>query len=1297
MKESKDLKDLALRFRESGDPESFNEIYERCAAPAMAVIRRYCDDLTEREDVLQDTFVTVWQKIGDLEDPEKLQAWINVIAANTAIRRNMKKKPKMFSEIEDENEDLPFDIEDTTIEINPEANLDKKEAARAVEEIISTLPEDQRDALWMVYGQGVKIKDMAEALGVSENTIKSRLYQGRKKLESRRAEFLKRGIDLAVVPVGILISIAFREEAYAATVAAAGAAVGGGAAAGTAAAGATAGSAAGGSAGSAAGSTAGKAAAGITAKQIAAAALASILAAGSIFALRHPPVEYDHVRNRQAVQTYREILRADPEYFYRMEPGDSFYQYSKIYDINQDYYTSNPYYWDPSVSERIRTASFATMDMDSDGIMEVFAVTEKGSYLLYFNNEQELCVLKTARAEAVGILGDEAEEVGDIVFIPHGSGSISEVTAYRQEGQDLTECEQFRFREDRKNDPKYMEWFQKAHFPVLVELSEENLETFLGGTGMPTGEMTYQDLQKKIWDSEEQEEKTDGKLLEVQLKDSTDITDDEQAEHPFSGYYVYAESPEKVYISDENGINPYMIRLKWDEEKGCYRADAPDYWLFEDTTDRPIRLSESDLGLFAPTEEEMQRLFKLQDLMDMDELAIGNGWMEAPDIQYIGIPSEGTLEITKRSTYISEEGTDQPTKLMFYRVPDFEMQYRKAQEADPWAGVYDDGTYRYFVWKAGGGYSIEGYFPYEVHFAAAGMEKSSSESSLEKKMPKEVSTLTFGEPSRLYSFGADWDLCSLEFRNGRLIITNKQTGEAQDCAKTGLYPVFDMDEAEFKKIDVPALILEAEKLKAYTDAHLKEYTVQQGLLDASSQAKAFIIQQEIRESDAPILVHPGRVFIGAEGSPVMIARHFTRTGEADPGHENDPAYGLTGAQQKASNANSFCKGEFSFEDTLSERVPYSAEGKVISKSIDTRIYYENPAATAFDPDNWIYIEAEDEAGNLIRVLKDTEIGKTFVQDADGTVYEDLYWGDYVYLDEGKYPQLMLAALNERYHYYDYLTYNIEDDSESDLFLKPYLEKYGLWEEEETGPQSGEKADWDTISEQAARETEAEEQIPEWAKPLPESAYDNEANRTALAAYIREMDRMAAEMASGYRPDFSVFDINKDGVYEAEIFCEGRSNADTYSAVLCMQDGQVQIIYTGGNRGYTSYCENNLFKYCVIRMGYYEDIWKMTDHGAEQIGDYSISADSFDLEALGADEDLWYGDESKLLEFDDETLLAAYKDYEYNPDFAEDLKLARKYRDMDGVTANFVEYDAENKNKYLSGNGHDTGIPLEEVK
>ena len=89
----------------------------------------------------------------------------------------------------------------------------------------------------MVYGQKISIREMAESLGISENTIKSRLFQGRKKLLARKEDFRKLGIEISIIPVSVLISVAFNEEVYASVAMAAGGAMAGaglGAAAGNA-------------------------------------------------------------------------------------------------------------------------------------------------------------------------------------------------------------------------------------------------------------------------------------------------------------------------------------------------------------------------------------------------------------------------------------------------------------------------------------------------------------------------------------------------------------------------------------------------------------------------------------------------------------------------------------------------------------------------------------------------------------------------------------------------------------------------------------------------------------------------------------------------------------------------------------------------------------------------------------------------------------------------------------------------------------------------------------------------------
>ena len=213
----------AVEAAKRGESNGFQTLYSLTSKTALAVIRRYCDRTADYEDLLQDTYVRVYKSINDLRDARKAQAWINRIAANTAIRHNMKKNPSMFSDLADDEGMIP-EFADTNQNHNPELIADQKAVSQAVRQILDSLPEDQRAALWMVYGQNVTIREMAQQLGISENTIKSRLYQGRKKLLARREDFLKLGVDLTIIPVALLVSMAFQDTVYGAVSATAGAA-----------------------------------------------------------------------------------------------------------------------------------------------------------------------------------------------------------------------------------------------------------------------------------------------------------------------------------------------------------------------------------------------------------------------------------------------------------------------------------------------------------------------------------------------------------------------------------------------------------------------------------------------------------------------------------------------------------------------------------------------------------------------------------------------------------------------------------------------------------------------------------------------------------------------------------------------------------------------------------------------------------------------------------------------------------------------------------------------------------------
>lgn len=151
-------------------------------------------------DILQDTYVKAFTRLDQLQNPDKLIPWLKMIANNLAKDWLKKSKPMFFTDIYggEELEDIPFEesIEDVRSELNPEMAMDQQEAKRLVMEILDHLPEDQRVVIGMFYYEEMSVKDIAQTLGVSENTVKSRLSYGRRKIKEQVLDLEKRGTKL---------------------------------------------------------------------------------------------------------------------------------------------------------------------------------------------------------------------------------------------------------------------------------------------------------------------------------------------------------------------------------------------------------------------------------------------------------------------------------------------------------------------------------------------------------------------------------------------------------------------------------------------------------------------------------------------------------------------------------------------------------------------------------------------------------------------------------------------------------------------------------------------------------------------------------------------------------------------------------------------------------------------------------------------------------------------------------------------------------------------------------------------
>ena len=192
-----------------GDHGAFEELYS-CSYQAVhiVILTMVRADEDTVADLIQDTYLKIYQRLDQLEDPEKFRAWAKQIARNTALDYLKKSKTLSFSEVYADG-DIPIEIEDPDTSHLPDIVVDRQETIRLLYEILDTLPDAQRTVISMHYLQGIPVKEIAATLGRSENTIKVQLFQGRKSLEAKIREMEKKhGIKLfSLAPMSFMVLV----------------------------------------------------------------------------------------------------------------------------------------------------------------------------------------------------------------------------------------------------------------------------------------------------------------------------------------------------------------------------------------------------------------------------------------------------------------------------------------------------------------------------------------------------------------------------------------------------------------------------------------------------------------------------------------------------------------------------------------------------------------------------------------------------------------------------------------------------------------------------------------------------------------------------------------------------------------------------------------------------------------------------------------------------------------------------------------------------------------------------------
>ena len=178
----------------NGDQNAFASLFRKYQQQLHTFAWRKTGDSQIAEDIVQETFLQVYQKLNTLEDPTQFARWVHQIAHRRCIA--WLRKNRIQTEPLEETDTSEIEAEAYSQYLATEQAKTTVEAQRdLVEQLLAKLKERDREVIILHYFEEMSSPEIGESLGVSENTIKSRLHRAKQQL--RKYEFMiQEALDL---------------------------------------------------------------------------------------------------------------------------------------------------------------------------------------------------------------------------------------------------------------------------------------------------------------------------------------------------------------------------------------------------------------------------------------------------------------------------------------------------------------------------------------------------------------------------------------------------------------------------------------------------------------------------------------------------------------------------------------------------------------------------------------------------------------------------------------------------------------------------------------------------------------------------------------------------------------------------------------------------------------------------------------------------------------------------------------------------------------------------------------------
>lgn len=163
---------ILVRDFQNGSDLAFVNLYNRYKQPVYVYCLKVLDDADAAKDIVQGVFLKVYERRGQLSEPERFKSWILVIARNDCLT-HLRRAGRSTG--------LPDDGEGAAAPPDPSGVETREEAALVAAALAGLTPLLKEVVILREY-ENLSYREIADVLGTDEGTVKSRLFAARRKL-----------------------------------------------------------------------------------------------------------------------------------------------------------------------------------------------------------------------------------------------------------------------------------------------------------------------------------------------------------------------------------------------------------------------------------------------------------------------------------------------------------------------------------------------------------------------------------------------------------------------------------------------------------------------------------------------------------------------------------------------------------------------------------------------------------------------------------------------------------------------------------------------------------------------------------------------------------------------------------------------------------------------------------------------------------------------------------------------------------------------------------------------------------